>query len=201
MTDFLHRLNPFYKFVAIGFIATGLTFVHSFTINMWVLGLSIALFIIGTKPRLWWRALKIFIPLTVIGFGIFMSGLLWGDPSQSEFGTITLASTQSGLNMLSRFFSFAGLGIIISLTTDPFSLIKSMQKDGHLPRKFAYGIMAAINLIPHMKAEYQNARLAFAVRGVRVSVLSTKVIFAMLVGCFRWSEMLAIAMHSKGFYE
>ena len=201
MTDFLHRLNPFYKFVAIGLIATGLTFVHSFTINIWIFGISIALLIIGTKPKTWWRALKIFIPLAVIGFGIFMSGFIWGDTSESEFGTLTLTSTQTGLNMLSRFFSFAGLGLLISLTTEPFALIKSMQKDGRLPRKFAYGMMAAINLIPHMKSEYQNARLAFAVRGLRVSPLSTKVIFAMLVGCFRWSEMLSIAMHSKGFYE
>ena len=201
MTDFLHKLNPFYKFVLIGLIATGLTFVHSFTINIWVFGISIALLIIGTKPKTWWRALKIFTPLAVIGFGIFMSGLLWGDAHTSEFGTITHVSTQTGFNMLSRFFSFAGLGLLISLTTDSFEFVKSLQKDGRLSRKFAYGMMAAINLIPHMKSEYQNARLAFAVRGAHVGPLSTKVIFAMLVNCFRWSEMLAIAMHSKGFYE
>ena len=201
MTNFLYKLNPFYKFITIGLIATGLTFVHSFTINMWVFGISVALLIIGTKPVTWWRALKIFIPLAIIGFGIFMSGLIWGDSSNSEFGTLTLASTQSGLNMLSRFFSFVGLGLLISLTTDSFALVKSMQKDGRLSRKFAYGMMAAINLIPHMKSEYQNARLAFAVRGASTSPLSTKVLFAMLVNCFRWSEMLSVAMHSKGFYE
>jgi hypothetical protein len=31
--------------------------------------------------------------------------------------------------MATRFYAFAGLGIIFSLTTDPFLLIKSMQKD------------------------------------------------------------------------
>ena len=201
MTNFLHTLNPFYKFITLALLATGLTFIHSFTLNMWIFGTSVALLIIGTKPATWWRALKIFVPLAVIGFGIFMSGLIWGDTTGSEFGTITHVSTQSGLNMLSRFFSFAGLGLLISLTTDSFALIKSMQKDGRLPRKFAYGMMAAINLIPHMKSEYQNARLAFAVRGASVGPLSTKVIFAMLVGCFRWSEMLSIAMHSKGFCD
>jgi len=201
MTNFLHKLNPFYKFITIGLIAIILTFIHSFTVNMWVFSISIILLIIGTKPKTWWRALKFLIPLSVIGFGIFMSGLIWGNSSASEFGTLTLTSTQSGLNMLSRFFSFAGLGLLISLTTDSFELVKSMQKDGRLPRKFAYGMLAAINLIPHMKAEYQNARLAFAVRGASAHPLSTKIIFAMLVGCFRWSEMLSIAMHSKGFHE
>lgn len=168
---------------------------------MWVFKISIALLIIGTKPHIWWQALKIFTPLAVIGFGVFMSGVLWGNPSEPEFGVVILATTQSGLNMLSRFASFAGLGLVLSLTTEPFALIKSMQKDGHLPRKFTYGMMAAINLIPHMKSEYQNARLAFAVRGVHVGPLSTKVLFAMLVNCFHWSEMLSIAMHSKGFHE
>ena len=201
MTNFLHKLNPFYKFIAICLIATGLTFIHSFTINMWIFGISVFLLLMGTKPATWWRALKIFIPLAVIGFGIFMSGLIWGNNSTPEFGTVTVASTQSGLNMLSRFASFAGLGLLISLTTDSFALVKSMEKDGRLSRKFAYGMMAAINLIPHMKSEYQNARLAFAVRGANVGPLSTKVIFAMLVNCFRWSEMLSIAMHSKGFHE
>ena len=201
MSEILHKLNPFFKFITISLIATGLTFVHSFTINMWVFGISIASLIVGTKPHIWWRALKIFIPLAVIGFGIFMSGYLWGDASDSEFGTVTLSSTQSGLNMLSRFISFAGLGLIISLTTDSFSLIKAMQKNGHLPRKFVYGLFAALNLIPHMKAEYNAARLAFAVRGATVSPFSLKVIFAMLVNCFRWSEMLSMAMQSKGFKD
>jgi len=201
MTNFLYKFNPFYKFLVIGIIATGLTFVHSFSINMWVFVSCIILLLIGTKPKTWWRAFKIFLPLAVIGFGIFMSGFIWGNSNDATFGTLTLASTQSGLDMLARFFSFAGLGLLISLTTDSFELVKSMQKNGRLSRKFAYGMLAAVNLIPHMKAEYQNARLAFAVRGASVGPLSIKVLFAMLVNCFRWSEMLATAMHSRGFYE
>jgi len=198
MTNFLHKINPFYKFIVIAGIATGLTFVHSFRINITVLVITLILFITGTKPTTWLRALKIFLPLSVIGFSIFMSGVLWGNDAAGAFAVST---TQTGFNMLARFFSFAGLGLLISLTTDAFELVKAMQKNGKLPRKFAYGLLAAINLIPHMKSEYQNARLAFAVRDASVGPLSTKVLFAMLVNCFRWSEMLSIAMHSKGFHE
>ena len=201
MSNFLHRINPFYKFVVIAGLATGLTFVHSFVINLWVFVISILLLLVGTKPTTWWRALKIFIPLAVVGFGIFMSGVFWGEPQVSQFGTVTVSTTQSGLNMLSRFISFAGLGLLISLTTDSFELVKAMKKNGKLPRKFAYGMMAAINMVPLMKTEYQNARLAFAVRGANAGPLSLKVIFAMLVNCFRWSETLATAMHSRGFHE
>jgi energy-coupling factor transport system permease protein len=202
MTDRLHRVNPFYKFVVIAAIATGLTFIHSLYINIGVFSLCVLLLLIGTKPITWWHALKIFIPLALLGLGVFMSGFLWGNTSGAEhLGTLRLRSTQTGLNMLSRFISFAGLGLLISLTTDSFELVKAMQKNGRLPRKFAYGMLAALNLVPHMKAEYNAARLAFAVRGATVSPLSPKVIFAMLVNCFRWSEMLSIAMHSKGFKD
>ena len=202
MTDFLHRLNPFYKFVVIAAIATGLTFIHSFYINMGVFVLCVLLLLVGTKPTTWWRALKIFAPLALIGFSVFMSGFLWGDTSGAEhLGTLRMRSTQTGFNMLSRFISFAGLGLLISLTTDAFALVKAMQKNGRLPRKFAYGMLAALNLVPHMKAEYDAARLAFAVRGAAALPLSPKVIFAMLVNCFRWSEMLSVAMHSKGFKD
>ena len=201
MTNFLFKVNPFYKFVVIGGIATGLTFVHSFAVNMWIFGICIALLITGSTPKTWWRFLKIFIPLSIVGFGMFMSGVLWGDSTGSELGTVTVASLQSGYNMLSRFFSFTGLGLLLSLTTDSFELVKAMQKNGRLPRKFAYGMLAAFNLIPHMKSEYQNARLAFAVRGASAGPLSTKVLFSMLVNCFRWSEMLSTAMYSRGFHE
>lgn len=201
MTNFLFKINPFYKFVVIGGVATGLTFVHSFVVNIVIFIICIALLLIGSKPKTWWRFLKIFIPLSIVGFGMFMSGVLWGDSSGSELGTVTVSSLQSGYNMLSRFLSFASLGLLLSLTTDSFELVKSLQKDGRLPRKFAYGMMAAINLIPHMKSEYKNARLAFAVRGASVGPLSIKVLFAMLVNCFRWSEMLSVAMHSKGFHK
>ena len=195
MTDFLTKTNPFYKFMIIAGIATGLTFVHSFYINLFVLAATGLLFLLGTKPVVWVRALKIFLPLLFLGLGIFISGYLWGDGASS----VAVSSTQTGLDMLARFFSFAALGLLISLTTDSFELIKAMQKNGRLSRKFAYGLLAALNLIPHMKTEYQNARLAFAVRGASVGPLSTKVLFAMLVNCFRWSETLAIAMYSKGF--
>jgi len=198
VTDFLHKINPFYKFVVIAGIATILTFIHSFQINIVVLVVTLILFIIGTKPVTWLRAFKIFLPLSVIGFSIFMSGIFWGNEAASS---VAVSSTQTGFNMLARFFSFAALGLLISLTTDAFELIKAMQKNGRLSRKFAYGLLAALNLIPQMKTEYQNARLAFAVRGASVSPLSTKVLFAMLVNCFRWSETLSIAMHSKGFCE
>ncbi|MCL2501167.1 MAG: energy-coupling factor transporter transmembrane protein EcfT [Defluviitaleaceae bacterium] len=201
MSDFLFRINPFYKFTFLVVFATVITFIHSFWMNVWVFGACIFLLLTGTRPAQHIKALKILIPVTVFAVSLFFSGLFFGGGATGPFGGISTASTQSGMNMATRFYSFVGIGLLISLTTDPYALVKSLRTHAKLPRKFAYGMLAAIHLLPHMKTEYQNARLAFRVRGVPVGPLSLKPIFAMLVNAFRWSEMLSIAMISRGFYE
>ena len=130
-----------------------------------------------------------------------MTGYRFGSEATGGIGVEMLSGKQAGLIMSTRFFAIAGFGLLFALTTNPYELIKSMQKDAKLPRKFAYGMLCAINLLPHIKNEYATAKLAFQVRGVRVSAFSIKPIFSMLVNCFRWSETLSIAMHSKGFHD
>lgn len=201
MSDFLSKINPFYKFVFIIVFSTVITFIHSFWLNVWVFAVCMFLLLIGAPLRQFWRALKFLLPVMVIAGGLFMTGLLFGSGATGQFGSVSTASTQSGLNMATRLLSFVGIGLLFSLTTDPYGLVKALQRQARLPRKFAYGMLCAIHLLPHMKTEYQNAKLAFQVRGVRVSLFSLKPIFAMLVNAFRWSETLSIAMISKGFYE
>ena len=201
MSELLHKLNPFYKFLIVTLLATVLTFIHSFKVNILIFVGSLLLIIMGTKPKTWIKAIKILFAVGFIALSIFRSGNLWSGEHGNHLGSLTLESTQTGFNMLSRFFSFTGLGMLLALTTDPYELIKSLQTDAKLPRKFAYGMMAAIHLVPHMRSEYENARLAFRIRGQNAHPLAPKVIFSMLVNCFRWSETLSIAMISKGFYE
>jgi energy-coupling factor transport system permease protein len=201
MSDFLSRINPFYKFAFLIAFATVITFIHSFWLNVWVFGVSMLLLAAGARPAQYIKALKILVPVTVLAVSLFFSGLFFGGGATGPFGGVSTASTQSGINMATRLYSFVGIGLLLSLTTDPYALVKSLRVHAGLPRKFAYGMLAAIHLLPHMKTEYQHARLAFLVRGVHVGPLSLKPVFAMLVNAFRWSEMLSIAMVSKGFYE
>ena len=201
MSNFLSKINPFYKFVFIIVFSTVLTFIHTFWINVFVFITCMLLLLIGTRPKQFLKALKILIPISVLAFSLFMSGVHFGADNTGELGSLTFESTQNGLNMSVRVFAFAGLGLLLALTTDSYELVKSMQKDAKLPRKFAYGMLCAIHLLPHIKQEYKNARLAFMVRGEKISIFSLKPIFSMLVNCFQWSETLSIAMFSKGFYE
>jgi len=201
MSDFLSKLNPFYKFVFIIVFSTVITFIHSFWLNVWVFGISMLLLLLGVSHTQYKKAAKFLAFVAFMAFSLFVMGLFFAEGQGGMFGTVTTESTQTGLNMATRFLSFAGIGLIFALTTDPYELVKSMQKDAKLPRKFAYGMLCAINLLPYIKREYENAILAFHVRGVKVGPLSLKPLFAMLVNSFRWSEVLSMAMISKGFYE
>ena len=201
MSDFISRINPFYKFVFIIVFSTVITFIHSLWLNIWVFGVAMLLILTGVKYTQYVKVVKFLLPVAFISFSLFVMGLFFGEGSEGMFGTVTTQSTQTGITMATRFLSFAGIGLVFALTTNPYDLVKSLRKDAKLPRKFAYGMLCAVNLLPYIKTEYQNAIMAFRVRGVRVGVLSIKPLFSMLVNAFRWSEVLSLAMISKGFYE
>ena len=201
MSDILSKINPLYKFVFIIVFSTVLTFIHTLWINIAVFAACILLLLIGTRPKQFLKALKFLLPVTILAFSLFMSGVHFGADTTSELGQVSFENTQNGLNMSTRVLAFSGLGLLLALTTDSRELMKRLQKDAKLPRKFAYGMLCAVNLLPHIKQEFHNARVAFLVRGEGLGFCWSKPIFAMLVNCFKWSESLSIAMISKGFYD
>ena len=187
MFNYLYKINPFYKFVIVFVLAISLTFTSSAVLNIGVFFVCMLLLITGSDKII--SALKFCIPIVFIAAGLFVSGANIG------------GSRHSGLLLATRVIAFAGFGMVFSLTTPPYDFMRSLQKDAKLPRKFAYGILCAFNLVPYIKNEYNNARLALVVRGVKFGFLSTKPLFSMLVNSIRWSEMLSMAMQSKGFDE
>jgi len=201
MSDFLSRINPFYKFVALLIFSLGVAATRSMWINIGVFSGSIVLLLIGAKPKRWLSGVRFLIPVALFAFSIFMGGVYFGNQSPSNFGIAKLSAVQAGLNLSTRFLAFAWLGILFSITTEPYELVKSFRINAKLPRKFAYGMLCAINLFPYIKNEYVNAKLAFQVRGIKIGFFSSKPIFSMMVNCFRWSEALSMAMQSRGFYE
>lgn len=201
MSDFLSRLNPLHKLIAILVFSTVLTFVHSIALNLWVFGICMLLLLVGTPFPVFKRVLALMLPIGIVAVSIFMTGLIFGSGDPGQFGSVRVASTQSGLNMATRVFPFAALSFLVAFTTDSRSLVKRMQLELSLPRKFAYGMLCAVHVLPLMQSEYRNSRLAFKVRGVALGWFSLKPVFAMLVNIFRWSETLSMAMFSRGFYE
>jgi len=201
MSDFLRKINPFYKFIFITVFSTYLTFVHNFMANVAVLIGCIILLLIGARPKVFLRACKMMIPILILSASLFMTGFHFGVNQNPELGSITLENTQTGILMSVRMLAFASMGLVFALTTDSYDLVMSLKKSGRLPRKFAYGMICAVNLLPYIKYEYRNTRTAFLVRGESMGLFSIRPVFSMLVNCFQWSEILSVAMISKGFDE
>lgn len=148
------------------------------------------------------------IPVAVLAFSMFMTGYRFtGTPSSvvsihllssSSLGSIP-SNVWNGMIFSSRVLVYAAIGLLFALTSDPVEMIRSFQKQLHLPQMFAYGLLSAWNIFPHMAQEYRKTRLSFLARGIRVRPYSPRLLITLLVKTTRWSEELAMAMESRGF--
>ncbi len=180
-------------------------------LNLVVFGAALAglLFFSAARPK---HIAGLLLPALLAAFGLFMMGLYYARGS-----SITAAGMENvgampymvraamsinlytGLQLSTRLLAFAGMGIMFALSTDREQFVFSLMHQCHMSPKFAYGILAAVNLLPQMLHEYKNVRTAFEVRNMKAGPLSTKVLFTMMVNSIRWSEAVAMAMESKGF--
>lgn len=203
---FMNGLNPFLKAVSVLIAGLMLAFSYLVSLNLAVCGLCLALLCFFSRAKLSTMA-KILIPAMIAAVSLFMTGLLHssgsgGSVAGSENFQVAMNSSLSVYNAMqlsTRVLAFAMLGILFSLTTDGELFIQSLMHQCGLKPKFAYGILAAFHLMPHIGEEYRNARMAFETRGIKVGIFSMKPLFAAMVNCLRWSESIAMAMESKGF--
>ena len=115
------------------------------------------------------------------------------------------AVTVSGSYAL-RLIAIALPGLLAFAATDPTDLADSLIAHLHAPPRFAIGALAAFRLVPLLRDEWEQLRLARRARGldagwnplkaVRLSVSTT---FALLVGAIRRGVRLAAAMEARGF--
>lgn len=207
----VEKLNPSVKAITVLLAAILISFQYITALNtaIFVMSLLVLLFFSDAKPK---RFITIFIPALVAAFGIFLLGLYYarGNTTVTEsLGSLStdpyavraamMNNLSTALQLSTRLLAYAGLGIMFALTTDGEEFISSLVHQCGLSPKFAYGIIAAVNLMPKMLDELKTVKLAFKARGIKAGTLSPKVLFTMLVNSIRWSESLALAMESKGF--
>lgn len=205
------KLNPSVKMAVILVGAVALSFQYYITVNVTVfLGFMLMLvFFSNAKKK---SILALLLPAFLASLGLFFMGLYYarGNSLSAEsmesvsnlpYAVRAAASANllTALQLATRLLAFAGMGIFFGLTTDGERLVFSLMHQCRLSPKFAYGTLAAVNLLPNMVKEYGQVRTAFEMRGIHVGPVSAKVIFTMLVNSIRWSESVAMAMESKGF--
>ena len=204
----LESVNPSVKVISTLICVVILSFQYSPIVNGGVFLVSLALLALCPTADLR-RLGRLLLPALVTAFGLFVTGLFHGRGTEelSSISSLPFAvrAAMSGnfrgaLQLSTRLLAYAGLGLLFTLTTDGEAFLSSLIHQCRLPPKFAYGILAAIHLIPNLAREYKAVRLAFQVRGMVLHPFSLRPIFTMLVNAIRWSESVAMAMESKGFY-
>ena len=197
----MRTLNPAVKFIALLAVTLILAAKHDPILNFAVFLLSIAAILSArVKPR---TLALLLLPILLAAAGMFFTGYRFhagGDmPVRAEILDIGSSALWNGLTQASRVLAYAGAGYLFALTTDRLLMVRSFQRQFHLPQVFAYGLLAAWGVFPQMALESRRTRAAFRARGIRVFPVSPALLKPLLVKSVRWSEALSMAMESKGF--
>lgn len=126
-------------------------------------------------------------------------------PAVALFTTIAFFSPQRNIRfawvLVSRLYCYVSVGAAVTLTTPKLDLIHSLEQNCHLPSKFAYGFLAALNLIPRITQAVKTIRVAGEMRGVNLHWWSPTLYFKAILAAISWANQLAQAMETHGFVE
>ncbi|MCH5465406.1 energy-coupling factor transporter transmembrane component T family protein [Levilactobacillus tujiorum] len=181
-------MNPSLKLALLVLIALEVSFIQVWSINVALIVVSLILMLLG---RITWRRL---LWLTLVPL-FFSSALVWSLMLRSS------ASTHFLIVIFTRLFVYVYMGGWFTLTTPPLWLTHSLEQNAKLPSKFAYGFLAAFNLMPKIQAEVATVRAAALMRGEVLHVWSPRLYFKVILAAMNWSDQLAAAMTSHGFVE
>lgn len=197
----MRAVNPACKFIGLLAMTFVLAWYHDPLLNLAAFAVSMILILFSkVKAR---SLFLMLLPVLLFALGMFFVGFRFSSGSGMPVNekTMTFASSAfwNGMTQASRVLAYAGIGYLFALTTDRILLVRSFQKQFRLPQVFAYGLLAAWGILPHMIQEYKRTRAAFSARGIRTFAVSPALLKPLLVKSVRWSEELSIAMESKGF--
>lgn len=181
-------MNPTLKLALVLIIALEISFTQVWTVNVALLVVCFILMIayrVKLKRLLWLTLVPLF----------FATALVWSLSLQGSAGTHFL------IVIFTRMFVYVYMGGVFTQTTDPLMLTRSLEQNAKLPSKFAYGFLAAFNLMPKIRTEVATIRAAALMRGQVLHVWSPQLYFKVILVAMNWSDQLASAMASHGFVE
>lgn len=197
----MRTLNPAMKFVTLLCVTFVLAFRYQPVLNIVIFFLCMAALLIShVKPK---TLGILMLPILLAAVGMFFTGYRFSADASMPVAAADFMISDSrvwnGIAQASRVLAYAGVGFLFTLTTDRILMVKSFEKQFHLPQVWAYGLLAAWGIFPQAVQEYKRTRAAFRARGISVFPVSPALLKPLLVKSVRWSEELSIAMESKGF--
>lgn len=181
-------MNAGLKLLLTIIVAIEISFVTSLTVNLVVIGVSLVILLFN-RPS--WRSIArlLFWPLFP-AVGLLVSQLFYGHGGPL-FAWI----------LFTRIYAYVLVGAIFTVSTDLTTLALTLEQNFHLPAKFAYGVLAAFNLLPKIMEQVKTIKTAGMMRGVVLHFWSPQLYFKAILASIAWSENLAEAMTSHGFVE
>ena len=194
----LEKINPFIKVVTILVCGIMMALTSSWKLNLAVLIAALLALLLLSNCKLS-SLVKTFVPVILLAGAVFVSGMSYGKSAAQSASIYDVASMDSALLLSTRILAYVGMGMLFALSTDQKEFIMSLMHQAHVKPKFAYGVLAAVNLIPTLRREWDEVNLAYRARKKRTGLLPIGPLFNTLVNGIRWSENVAMAMESKGF--
>ncbi|MBM7617161.1 energy-coupling factor transport system permease protein [Weissella uvarum] len=102
---------------------------------------------------------------------------------------------------VTRLFAYVLLGMTLTLTTHVKDILFSCVLHLHLSPTFAYGLLAAFNLLPRIQRQVKIIRYSANLRGLTYHLWQPQLYFKAILSALQWSNDLAQGMSSHGFSE
>lgn len=180
-------MNPVIKLGLVLFLSLEIAFVPSLSLN---LGLIMISFIYLLIKKIHWQALLylLFIPL-IPAIGVLITQILYG--AGVSYGTV----------LSTRIYAYVLMGAGLMISTTALQMTYALEENCHLPSKFAFGILSALNLIPQIIYQVKIIKMAAEMHGIHLTWFSPTLYFKAILTAIQWADQLANAMISHGFVE
>lgn len=182
-------MNPSLKLFLVLIITLEVTFTSHLYSNVVIIILALA-YLIYRRVR--WHRLAWLIVITLVpALAIFVTIAFFSPGHNVYFAWV----------LVTRLYVYVLTGSAVSCTTSALLLVRSLEQNCHLPSKFAYGILAALNLFPRIAQEVRLIRIAGQMRGITLHWWSPRLYFKAILAASQWADQMAQAMESHGFVE
>ena len=182
-------MNPSFKFFLALIISIEISLKSSLLTNLLIIFFTIT-YLIYKHIKVKNLLLTLLMPL-IAAFTVFAT--LYWFASQPNL--------QNALSLSSRIYVYTLTIYCVSIGTTATELARSFEQNFHLPSKFAYGVLAALNIVPRMKEAVKQIRTAGMMRGVYLSFWSPVLYFKAILVALNSAENLAQGMASHGYRE
>ncbi|KRM88731.1 hypothetical protein [Liquorilactobacillus vini] len=170
-------------------IGLPLSFSLSVTLNLVICSLAL-IYLIYCRVSLK-TTLLVLLAALPLAFGSWWSFLIFGTGDQWHSAWI----------YGSRVYAYLLLGMTVTMNCRVKDLLLSLHLHLKLPATFAYGLLAAFNLLARIRQQYHQIQASAMMRGQVYHLWQPGLYLRIIIIALNWSGDLAAAMTSQGFTE